>query len=236
MTDDLNMQLFERVMRLPQVLRVRMFMDRGPAGTLERRMEDGDRGPWEPMPRRAGPGGRRGPDRPFSRGPEDPDGPERIGPDDLRERFRRGPCGRPGPGEDFEGGPGMRGPGRPGQAPLSRERALELLLENENGLRQKEISEKLRINPSSTSEFIDLLQQSGYIQRAVDPDDRRATRIVLTELGRARALDLQDERNERFDRLFGRLNDMEKRQLIALIDKLLGAPEGRKALPEIYRT
>ena len=79
------------------------------------------------------------------------------------------------------------------------------------------------------------LREEGYVERRVDPDDRRATRVVLTELGRARACELQDEQNERLEQLFGRLTDDEKRQLIALIDKLLGAPVRPGPSGEMYR-
>ena len=226
---DLNMQLFDRVMRLPQALRMRLFQPRanGPEGTLERPGEQSG-APWRPMPRpgmpfhQPGPGGRRGPGG--HRGPEGFGGPG----------GHRGPGG-PGEPEDFDA-PAMRGPQGPmGRPVLSRERALSLLLDNENGLRQKDIGEKLHIGPSATSEFVDRLREEGYVERRVDPDDRRATRVVLTELGRARACELQDEQNERLEQLFGRLTDDEKRQLIALIDKLLGAPVRPGPSGEMYR-
>ena len=82
-----------------------------------------------------------------------------------------------------------------------------------------------QIGPSSTSEFIDKLEQTGYIERRPDPDDGRATRIYLTEKGRARAYELEDERKERFAALFAALTDEEKEQLLALLDKLAAAGE-----------
>lgn len=106
---------------------------------------------------------------------------------------------------------------------LSRERILGILLEHEDGLRQKAIAEEMHIGPSSTSEFIDKLEQTGYIDRRPDPDDGRATRIYLTEKGKARAYELEDERKERFAALFTALTDEEKEQLLALLDKLAAA-------------
>ncbi len=106
---------------------------------------------------------------------------------------------------------------------LSRERILGILLEHEDGLRQKAIAEEMHIGPSSTSEFIDKLEQTGYIERRPDPDDGRATRIYLTEKGKARAYELEDERKERFAALFTALTDEEKEQLLALLDKLAAA-------------
>ena len=129
-------------------------------------------------------------------------------------------------GPNGHGGPHGRGLGHHARAKmrmLSRERVLGILLEHEDGLRQKAIAEAMNIGPSSTSEFIDKLEQTGYIERRPDPDDGRATRIYLTEKGKARAYELEDERKERFAFLFTALTDEEKEQLIALLDKLAAA-------------
>ena len=138
-----------------------------------------------------------------------------------------GPHGEHGPnGHGPHGGPHGRGLGHHARAKirmLSRERILGILLEHEDGLRQKAIAEEMHIGPSSTSEFIDKLEQTGYIERRPDPDDGRATRIYLTEKGKARAYELEDERKERFAALFTALTDEEKEQLLALLDKLAAA-------------
>ena len=135
----------------------------------------------------------------------------------------RGPEPMPHHGHGGRGDHGGPQGGR--RAPFARERALELLMESEAGLRQKEIGEGLGINPSSTSEFVSRLEADGYVRREADPTDGRATRIVLSEMGRARAAELRDIRETRFDALFGSLTDDEKRQLVALLDKLLGREE-----------
>lgn len=57
-------------------------------------------------------------------------------------------------------------------------------------------------------------------RRTVDPTDKRATLISLTELGETRTAELQDEKNEKLDKAFGNLTDEEKEQLIALLEKL----------------
>ncbi len=93
----------------------------------------------------------------------------------------------------------------------------------EDGVRQKTLTEELRINPSSVSEMISKLENDGYVKRTVDPTDKRATLISLTELGEARAAELQDEKNEKLGKAFGNLTDDEKEQLIALLEKLTTA-------------
>ena len=129
---------------------------------------------------------------------------------------------------------------------LARERILTLLLEHENlqdegaevagfsegmtnttdngtvssGLRQKQLTEMMRINPSTMSEFIGHLESDGYVERNIDPSDKRATLITLTEKGRARAHVLQDERKEKLDLLFSPLTEEEKKELFRLLYKL----------------
>ncbi len=103
---------------------------------------------------------------------------------------------------------------------FGRERVLNVIGSYENGVRQKVLTEELRINPSSVSEMISKLENDGYVKRTVDPTDKRATLISLTELGEARAAELQDEKNEKLNKAFGNLTDDEKEQLIALLEKL----------------
>lgn len=116
-----------------------------------------------------------------------------------------------------------RGPHRP--PILSRERILTVLLEYEEGLRQKQLIERLLVNASSMSEFITRLEDNGYIERSVDPKDKRATLITLTEKGRARANELQDERSDTLKKYFAVLTDDEKTQLLCLLNKMTNAFE-----------
>ena len=107
---------------------------------------------------------------------------------------------------------------------FAQARLLSLLAEKESGVRQKVLAEEMRINPSSTSELISKLEGEGYVVRTVDPDDKRATLIELTEVGRARAYELEDERNEKFANVFEPLTAKEKEQLLKLLEKLVPTP------------
>ncbi len=130
-----------------------------------------------------------------------------------------GPCGHrpPAPSEPPFGGPGPHG-FRP---PLSRERLLVVMAENPDGIRQKDLMEKLHIGQSSTSELINKLEDDGYIERRVDESDKRATLLFLTEKGQARAAEVADERAAMFEGVFSKLTDEEKQTLSDLLDKLL---------------
>lgn len=102
---------------------------------------------------------------------------------------------------------------------FAQERLLRTLASYEEGIHQKELVESMKINPSSVSELISKLEGEGYVTRTVDPQDKRATLITLTEVGRARAYELEDERNERFSTLFAGLSEEEKEQLVNLLEK-----------------
>ncbi len=140
----------------------------------------------------------------------------------------RGPCGhRPPFGEHGPHGhrppePPFGGPGPHGfRPPLSRERLLVVMAETPEGIRQKDLIEKLHIGQSSTSELINKLEDDGYIERKVDESDKRATLLFLTEKGQARASEVADERAAMFEDVFSKLTDEEKQTLSDLFDKLL---------------
>ena len=141
-----------------------------------------------------------------------------------------GPCGHRPPEPPFgEHGPhGHRPPEPPFghgphgfRPPLSRERLLVVMAENSDGIRQKDLMEKLHIGQSSTSELINKLEDDGYIERKVDESDKRATLLFLTEKGQARAAEVADERAAMFEDVFSKLTDEEKQTLSDLLDKLL---------------
>lgn len=118
---------------------------------------------------------------------------------------------------------GPRGLNDPGfrKPPLSREHLLVIIGENPDGIRQKDIVEKAGIGQSSVSELINKLEDDGYVERKVDPSDKRATLLFLTEKGQARALEVEDERKEFLADAFAKISDEEKQTLSDIMDKLL---------------
>lgn len=50
-----------------------------------------------------------------------------------------------------------------------------------------QLIEELRISKQAAGQLVDTLVTRGYLERAIDPDDRRKLTIVLTERGRAAA-------------------------------------------------
>lgn len=64
-----------------------------------------------------------------------------------------------------------------------------ILVNNDDGLTQKEIADKLGLEGATLIPIIDKLEKDGYVVRKVDKNDRRNNRIFLTEKTNS-ALDL----------------------------------------------
>ena len=109
-----------------------------------------------------------------------------------------------------------------------RERLLVIADSYDGGVRQKTLVDELDISPAAVSELVSKLEKDKYVNREIDPDDKRATLIKLTDLGKARAAELADERNERFSKAFDALNAKEKDQLLKLLEKLTADDEEKE--------
>ena len=196
-------KLFFNIMRMPHVIKRNMVEGQGHEGP--------GHGPEH------GPGPICG-----HGGPEHGPGPKcgHGGPEGPGPKCGHGPHGH---------GHGPHGPGRGmhhhKMKAFAQARLLSALMEHEDGVRQKVLAEEMRVNPSSMSELIGKLEAEGYAVRTVDPEDKRATLITLTEVGKARAYELEDERQERFAKPFAKLTEDEKEQLLSLLEKLVEEDE-----------
>lgn len=104
----------------------------------------------------------------------------------------------------------------------SREHLLVLIGKHPDGIRQKELAEGFGINQSSTSKLVSKLEDDGYLKREVDPKDKRATLLFLTDLGKARAAEVEDAQKTMFEGLFKNLTAEEKQTFGDLLDKIRG--------------
>lgn len=59
-----------------------------------------------------------------------------------------------------------------------------MCLWEEEGVTQKEISDKARVQRSTTTRTLDKLEALGLIERKADPNSRRVFKIFLTDKGR----------------------------------------------------
>ncbi|WP_278264762.1 MarR family winged helix-turn-helix transcriptional regulator [Nocardia sp. AG03] len=89
---------------------------------------------------------------------------------------------------------------------------------------QQQLAVELRIDRSVMVNVCDDLEQSGYVRRERNPQDRRSYAVTLTDAGRARLAEAEQSTPDFLDEAFAALTPTERRTLTALLGKLL-SPE-----------
>ena len=107
--------------------------------------------------------------------------------------------------------------GKAGQARILR------ILSKHGPMSQRELTEKLGIQPGSASEILGKLEKAGLLQRQPDEGDRRTFTVSLTEEGTARAADSEKAQSADVHKAFSVLSDEEKETLLCLGEKLYRA-------------
>lgn len=92
---------------------------------------------------------------------------------------------------------------------------------------QRELTERLGIQPGSASEVISKLENAKLIARAPSKADRRTADISLTDEGRERAAEAKSQRVQRHIEMFSILSEDEKIQLLALLERVNADWEAR---------
>ena len=85
---------------------------------------------------------------------------------------------------------------------------------------QRELTERLGIQPGSASEVIGKLETAGFLVRTPSNTDRRTMNIVLTEAGKAAAEEAALQREARHQQMFSCLSGEEQDTLLGLLEKL----------------
>ncbi|MBB6019825.1 DNA-binding MarR family transcriptional regulator [Paenibacillus sp. JGP012] len=88
------------------------------------------------------------------------------------------------------------------------------------GLKVSEISALLRVKSPTITPVIRGLEDEGLVERTMDPEDRRAVRITITDAGRAIIRAAHDERMATFNRLVEHLGEEDSLQLAELLSKV----------------
>ena len=99
----------------------------------------------------------------------------------------------------------------------AQEHALRMLARSEEPLRMTELAERLGVVPRSVTTVVDALEQAGLVRRAVDPQNRRAIRLHLTDAGLAVREGMREARRQAGEDLFAPLSAAERRRLIELL-------------------
>ena len=102
-----------------------------------------------------------------------------------------------------------------------------------DGVRVSDIATSIGITVPAITQIITVLEKDGYVRRTMDPDDRRAVRVILTPAGDAmlepaiRALD------EVFISLIDYLGEDESKTLMNLLDRVECYFKEKKGYAEI---
>lgn len=102
----------------------------------------------------------------------------------------------------------------------SQKRILIVLDEIGSNITQRELTQRLGIQPGSASEVIAKLESEGYIKRTTSETDRRTTDVALTAEGKSAAVQAKEERVSRHEQMFSCLSEDEKNQLLSLLEKI----------------
>jgi DNA-binding MarR family transcriptional regulator len=102
----------------------------------------------------------------------------------------------------------------------AQERALRLITRSEEPPRMTELADRLGIVPRSLTTVIDALEQAGLVQREIDPRNRRAILLRLTDQGAAVRDDLREARRRAAEDLFAPLPDADRETLAGLLARL----------------
>ena len=81
------------------------------------------------------------------------------------------------------------------------------LIKKGDGVTQKEICERLHVSKSTTSKIIKSLVEKGYLRKEKDPDDKRASRIYLTD------------RKEEIEDLIREIDEKAEKEMLEGFDK-----------------
>jgi DNA-binding MarR family transcriptional regulator len=89
-----------------------------------------------------------------------------------------------------------------------------------NGLRQIDLAERLKIAPPTVNKTLKGMIDSGFVTRTKVEDDARSTRIFLTERGAAIEAEVHTQWERLEEQLLARLTDTEMLVLFQLLEKL----------------
>lgn len=105
-------------------------------------------------------------------------------------------------------------------------------LTDPGGVSQRRLMDELGLSSGTVSVRMDRLQEMGLIERESDPDDKRNTRVQLTERGRELFERIVPDHLDNERRLLSALSGDERDLLAALLSKLLVGFEGTLPRPD----
>lgn len=94
------------------------------------------------------------------------------------------------------------------------------ILSLDGPMTQRELTERIDIQPGSASEILKKLEISGLILRTPNETDHRTMDVSLTESGQKKADESEATRQANMSDIFSTLSEDEQSQLLSLMEKL----------------
>ncbi|AAW88191.1 MarR family winged helix-turn-helix transcriptional regulator [Aliivibrio fischeri] len=98
-----------------------------------------------------------------------------------------------------------------------------MCLWEEEGVTQRDIAEKSKVENSTTTRTLDKLEKLGLVERQADPNSRRSFRIYLTDEGRALKETLLPIPIKVNKEILSSLDLNEQKEMIRLLQKMVAA-------------
>ncbi len=94
------------------------------------------------------------------------------------------------------------------------------------GLTQAELSRMMLVNRPNVTGLVDRLEKMDLVRREAVPGDRRSNRVVLTEVGERKVLEVEDGYYRLVHTVMSPLDTGEQRLLIGLLERVRGPLAG----------
>lgn len=104
---------------------------------------------------------------------------------------------------------------RPLEVNPGRRKILRLLLEN-GPMTMSQLASELQLDPKRMTKLVDMLEESGFVERQTEQRDRRAKLVRVTDEGRRRWPQIDAEFAEIVSALVGQFSHEQRRQLLEL--------------------
>lgn len=82
------------------------------------------------------------------------------------------------------------------------------------------LAQRMGVTNSAMTQFVNALEEKGYVERKSDPNDKRSVRIVLSKNGREYVDMMKEKRIQSLERVFAILSDEEFETLLDLHRKI----------------
>lgn len=96
-------------------------------------------------------------------------------------------------------------------------------LDSDGPQRMGQLAHRLGVVPRTVTPMVDALERDGLVVREADPDDRRATVLLITDAGLAELTRTRTDRRSAMDDVFDTLGEDERTLLAAVLTKLRAA-------------